>query len=128
MLGNDSEKSASETTPLYEPIPVPMFDWPEQTQTSPTNTSVSSMLLPSPFADTLSVRDSVDAGKESSVSFHAPFSSTFIVLCCPAKSTVTSSPALAQPQTRTGISCCNTMCDPKTDGNRSAAIASEYRD
>src|ERR1051325_9330378 len=102
-----------------------MFDCPEQTQTSPTSTFVSAMVLDSAFDDTLNVRDSAEAGMASNSSFHAPFALAFVVLRCPAKSTANSSPAADQPEIRTGISRCSTMSEQKINGNRSSEAACE---
>ena len=73
-----------------------MFDWPEQSQTSPTSTS-SKVIVFLPL--TVSVCGP-PAGSGSSVTDHLPSSSALAVLVWPAIVTVTSSPGSAQPQTR----------------------------
>src|SRR5262245_42681496 len=95
-----------------------MFDWPEQTQTSPTRMlSISILFLPLIFI--LSGSDVV--AKPGNLHSQRPRGSAVAVAFLPASSTVTSSPGEAVPQTGSSRSCCSTILLAKTDAGLTSA-------
>ena len=96
-----------------------MFDWPEQTQTSPTSTSSKVTVF---FPLTVIVCGP-PAGSGSSVTDHLPSSPAFAVFDWSAMLTVTSSPGSALPQTLSFCFCCKTMWLPKMFGSETSARA-----
>ena len=87
-----------------------MFDWPEQTHTSPTTTFVILIVF---ALETVISDGSARAGPAGSVAVHLPssFARAFAVL--PSKETVTSAPGSVQPQTGTGVPRWRTMPSEK---------------
>src|SRR5437016_1276649 len=77
-------------------MPNCMFDWPEQTQTSPTSTSSTSTRFLAPF--TISLYGPPAACVGNTVD-HLPSARDLVVAVAPLSSTVISSPGLAQPHT-----------------------------
>ncbi|MNF90973.1 hypothetical protein D3C84_735600 [compost metagenome] len=91
-----------------------MFDWPEQSQTSPTNIFFRTIV----FVPLMVISRGVnDAFIGLSLTDHLPELSAIVVLFCPAKATDIFSPGLAVPQTGTSFSCCKTMLCPKILGS-----------
>ena len=76
-----------------------MFDCPEQSQTSPASTSLSSMVLPCVW--TLSVCGP-PGPMASKVTHHSPVWPAVAVFAWPSSVTVTFSPLSAQPHTGMG--------------------------
>ena len=101
------------------PIPISMFDWPEQSHTSPIITSSNSTELE---PATLSV-NGPPAFMAGSVTFHSPRSLACACAVADASVTVTVSLGCAQPQIARGISCWRTMWLANTFGNRTSALA-----
>ena len=91
-----------------------MLDCPEQSQTSPTSTSVNTTV--SAPADTVKRWASAEVFSGSRSTRHCPEASAVAVFFCPANSTVTTAFGSAIPQTGTGWSRCSTMWSEKTDG------------
>jgi hypothetical protein len=82
-----------------------MFDWPEPSHTSPTSTSLTSMLFV-PFT----VRASPSATcSGSSFTCHLPCASAVVVFDCPAMATLMVSPGEAVPQIGAALSRWSTM-------------------
>ena len=75
-----------------------ILDYPDENHTSPTSTPDSVMFFPLQVA--LNSRSSEEAFNGSSLRLHLPSLSASVFFVCPANSTVTTSPGLAQPQTR----------------------------
>ena len=83
-----------------------MLDWPEQTQTSPTRTSLYSIL----FLPLMVIGSGPPAAPESSLTIHSPLSPPASVTASwPRKVTVTASPGSALPQMETSDFCWSTM-------------------
>ena len=81
---------------------IPMFDWPEQTQTSPVTISRETIVsLPAVMTRSPSGCDAM----ESRMTFHRPLPPAVVFLICPASLTVTRAPGVAQPQTGIGRPC-----------------------
>ncbi len=97
-----------------------MLDWPEPIHTSPTSTSVSSTLF---LPRTVSVWPLLLASKAGRTTFQLPLSSAFVLAVLPPNSTVTSSPASAQPQMGSGLSRWRTMWLPRMAGSLTSARA-----
>ena len=103
------------------PTVISMFDWPPQSHTSPTSTSLSVSVF-SP-AMVISRGDAL-AGIASRRTIHLPPSSAVADFSWPPKRTVTFSPAFAHPQTGTGMPRCRTIPSPKILASRTAAKVS----
>ena len=74
-----------------------MFDWPEQTQTSPTRTSTTSTL----FFPSIVMANGPPASSFASRTSHLPSGPASAATSCPWNLTVTFSPGSAEPQTGT---------------------------
>src|SRR6185369_2338674 len=100
-----------------------MFDWPEQTQTSPTRTFLMvKVLLP------VIVRSNGPPGFNGPIFVaQLPVLSVNVFAFLPAISIETSSPGSPWPQTRTCCPLCSTMLSPITDGTVILANASCWR-
>src|SRR5687767_4095356 len=79
-----------------------MLDWPLQTQTSPTSTS---LITRSPILSSCGP----PAGRGSSFSDHLPSAPALADFFCPAISTASSAPGAAVPQTGQARSRCSTI-------------------
>ena len=100
-----------------------MFDCPEQSQTSPTSTSlnVTAVLPPETTSGVPACFGS--AFIAGSLTSHLPESSAVAEASWPRNLTVTFSPGSAVPQTGTAMPCCSTMWSPKTGAALAAARA-----
>ncbi len=94
-----------------------MFDWPEQIQTSPTNTSENVLVSSAAIVMVCGP----PAGSGSSRMSNRPSLSDLAVPSCPASSTRTSVSADVQPQTWIGLSRWTTIESPKTGESLSSA-------
>src|ERR1700686_2558492 len=95
-----------------------MFDCPETSHTSPTRTSLSSIL----FLPSMVIEPGVAfACIASSRIIHFPSLSAVVLLAFPAKRTVTGSPASAVPQIGTARSRCNPIASLITSGSTTFA-------
>src|SRR4051794_31050712 len=99
-----------------------MLDWPEPSQTSPTRTSSSSMVLLPLMVIFCALALASSLGR---VTFHLPSSPALAVASLPPKLTVTDSPLSAVPQTTIGLSRWTTMWLAKTDGTVTSADAED---
>ncbi len=116
-------KLAPSVTPQLKLIS--MFDWPEQSQTSPTSTLALVMVF---LPVTTSGRPLVLAARGARRTSQSPLSSAVVLRFWPAKATATSSPGSAVPQTGTSMPRCSTMLLVKivaslTLANRDAAYS-----
>src|SRR5438874_11403907 len=97
-----------------------MFDWPEQSQTSPTKTFLRVIeLLPLIVISA----DSLDAGSASSVTRQCRSLLVCAVFVCPPNVTETFSPGDAVPQIGTDFSRCKTTLSPNIFGKLTSACA-----
>src|SRR5690349_2261539 len=94
-----------------------MFDWPDPSHTSPTITSLITML----FAPAIVISSGPAAVSGFNQASHLPFAADLVDTLCPWNSTRTASPGSAEPQIRTGMPSCNTMWSEITDGSLTAA-------
>ena len=105
---------------------ISMFDWPEQSQTSPTRMSLTTTA--GPFAPrTVISRAAPPALSGSKTTRHLPSAPATALRSWPLKATVTGSAFPAQPQTATGLSCWTTMWSPMTAGSRTWAARAAGR-
>ena len=103
---------------------ISMFDWPEQSHTSPTNTSLTVTEFVLPFARSWS---GPPACKASNRTDHFPSAAAVAVLVWPPSATVTASPGSAHPQTGSVMSRCKTMWSPNTPASFTSADATAVR-
>jgi hypothetical protein len=101
-----------------------MFDWPEQTQTSPTRTFLKVSVLRPATVNSNGPPALCGPTKTS----QRPRASAVALALSPRNETVTRSPGSAQPQTRALRPCCKTMLSPMTDGTRTSARAAPARE
>ena len=109
----------SSTEPRQPRRFISMLDCPEQTQRSPTRMFLRVMLL-RPLTVSLRFSPSLSGGSDSD---HWPRASALVDAFWPASEALTSSPASAQPHTRTGWSRCTIMLSEKVLGSWTSAFA-----
>src|SRR5258706_1430334 len=97
---------------LQPPRLISMFDWPEQTQTSPTKTFFNVIV----FFPATTISNGPPAFNGLSVTDHLPPASAVGLTGCFLNVTVTFSPGAAVPQIGTFVSRCKTMFSLMTHG------------
>ena len=99
---------------------MPMFDWPEQSQTSPERTSLSSIVL----LPLMVIVNGPPALGVFSFSFQSPSAVAVAAACSPQDAaTEIFSPGFAQPQNVAVVSRCTTMLSLNGKGSRTSARA-----